>query len=166
MRTTTIYGKYELKENGEVVNTTTGKQLKIEETSSGRVVKLYVDSKTKRVNIDTLIEENFPKIDINFNPTSENSNIEKNKKKRKTKYIVRVTELNGTINDFSTFKAANDYYGLRKDYLNYCLTDKYAYMLTKNGLKLKSVEKVSIEQTSQNLSKDIQSYSSELNQAQ
>ena len=60
------------------------------------------------------------------------------------KYIIRVVENNGEIREFKTFKKANDFYGLRKDYLNYCISEKFKHMLTKGDLNLKSVEKIEI----------------------
>lgn len=132
MREVIIFEKYKLTENGEVININSQKSLKIEEKSNGRFVKLTLEGKTKRININPLIEENFP-------PIVEEEKIVKN---RKSKYIIRVTELDGTIREFKTFKEGNDFYGLRKDYLNYCIAEKFQHMLTKGDLNLKSVEKI------------------------
>ena len=134
MREIIIFEKYKLTENGEVININSGKSLKIEEKVNGRFVKLTINKKTRRVNIDILIDENFP-------PIVEEKKIVKN---RKSKHIIRVTELDGTVREFKTFKEGNDFYGLRKDYLNYCIAEKFKHMLTKGDLKLKSVEKISV----------------------
>lgn len=137
MRTMIIFEKYELNENGEVKNINTGKLLKIEEKNDKKIVKLSVEGKTKRVNITELMEQNFPPI--------VEENVEEIKTRRQSRrYIIKVTELNGTVNEFKTFKDANDFYGLRKDYLNYCIAEKFKHMLTKGNLQLKSVEKVAI----------------------
>ena len=135
MRKVIIFEKYELSENGMLININTGKQIKVEISANKRVAKLYVDKKTKRVNIDDLIDENFPKEEIK----EEKKEVKRNASR---KYEIKVTQLDGEVKIFKTFKAANDFYGLRKDYLNYCLTEPYFYMLTKNGLQLKSVEKI------------------------
>ena len=62
------------------------------------------------------------------------------KPKKSRKYDIVVTEMDDTQRKFGTFKEANDYYGLRKDYLNYCITEKFQKMLDK--VNLKKVEKV------------------------
>ena len=62
MREVIIFEKYKLTENGEVININSQKSLKIEEKSNGRFVKLTLEGKTKRININPLIEENFPPI--------------------------------------------------------------------------------------------------------
>ena len=138
MRTVIIFENYELNENGGVKNVKTQRDIKISinEKTNEKYAYLSVDGKSKKVNISKLMEENFP-------PIIDEVKIEKPKKsKSRRKYEIKVTQLDGKVLIFETFKAANDYYGLRKDYLNYCLTEPYYYMLTKNGLQLKSVEKI------------------------
>ena len=135
MREVIIFEKYKLTENGEVININSQKSLKIEEKSNGRFVKLTLEGKTKRININPLIEENFPPI------VKEEEIV----KVRRSKYIIRVTELDGTVREFKTFKEGNDFYGLRKDYLNYCIAEKFKHMLTRDNLNLKSVEKVLVQ---------------------
>lgn len=134
MRKIVIFEKYELNENGVITNINTNKQIKIDEKNGNKFAKLYINGKTKRINVTEMLTENFPPI-VEEKVT---------KQKASKKYIIRVTQLDGEVLEFKTFKAANDHYGLRKDYLNYCITEPYFYMLTKNGLQLKAVEKVSL----------------------
>lgn len=126
------YFNYIISENGEVQNQKTEKFLTVKEKSTGKFVTLSIEGKSKTVNVTKLIEE------YKQSQTSK----DKCRSKKSKKYIIRVTELNGTVREFSTFKSANDFYGLRKDYLNYCIAEKFSYMLTKSDLNLKSVEKV------------------------
>ena len=99
MREVIIFEKYKLTENGEVININSQKSLKIEENSNGKFVKLTLEGKTKRININPLIEENFP-------PIVEEEEIVK---VRRSKYIIRVTELDGTVREFKTFKEGYDF---------------------------------------------------------
>ena len=132
------YLNYIIFEDGRIQNKNTEKFLKVEETANGKFSKITVEGKTKRINLSELISEYKLKIE----------NEKKSQKTEKTyisrKYIIRVTENNGEIREFKTFKQANDFYGLRKDYLNYCIAEKFSHMLTKGDLDLKSVEKVQI----------------------
>lgn len=82
------------------------------------------------------------KIEQENQPQPEGSQVEQKQPRRKSsrKYKIVVTEMDGTQLSFNTYKAANDHYGLRKDYLNYCITDKHIKMLIKANLK--KVEKI------------------------
>ena len=139
------YLNYVIFEDGRIQNKNTGKFLKVEEKSNGKFTKIYTEGKSKRINLTELINEYKIKIE-NEKKSEEKSEKSENESKSyiSRKYIIRVTENNGTIREFKTFKKANDFYGLRKDYLNYCISEKFKHMLTKGDLDLKSVEKVQI----------------------
>ena len=168
-----IFEKYELTEQGQKKNINTGNFLKVEEKPNGRFVKIVVEGKTKRINLndyinqpeevveETVEEVNVQSVETNetnesveTNETTQNDNNENsqdiqvnettNRRKSSRKYKIVVTEMDDTKREFKTFKAANDYYGLRKDYLNYCITEKFQKMLDKANLK--KVEKVMLEQ--------------------
>ena len=159
-----IFEKYELTEQGQLKNINTGNFLKVEEKPNGRFVKIVVEGKTKRINlndyinqseeVNTEIIEEVNVQSVETNETTQNDNNENsqdvqvnettNRRKSSRKYKIVVTEMDDTKREFKTFKAANDYYGLRKDYLNYCITEKFQKMLDKANLK--KVEKVMLEQ--------------------
>ena len=159
-----IFEKYELTEQGQLKNINTGNFLKVEEKPNGRFVKVVVEGKTKRINLndyinqpEEVVEETVEEVNVQSvetNETTQNDNNENsqdvqvnettNRRKSSRKYKIVVTEMDDTKREFKTFKAANDYYGLRKDYLNYCITEKFQKMLDKANLK--KVEKVMLEQ--------------------
>lgn len=159
-----IFEKYELTEQGQLKNINTGNFLKVEEKPNGRFVKIVVEGKTKRINLndyinqpEEVVEETVEEVNVQSvetNETTQNDNNENsqdiqvnettNRRKSSRKYKIVVTEMDDTKREFKTFKAANDYYGLRKDYLNYCITEKFQKMLDKANLK--KVEKVMLEQ--------------------
>ena len=159
-----IFEKYELTEQGQLKNINTGNFLKVEEKPNGRFVKIVVEGKTKRINLndyinqpEEVVEETVEEVNVQSvetNETTQNDNNENsqdiqvnettNRRKSSRKYKIVVTEMDDTKREFKTFKAANDYYGLRKDYLNYCITEKFQKMLDKTNLK--KVEKVMLEQ--------------------
>ena len=55
------------------------------------------------------------------------------------RYDIKIEEYDGTIREFRTLTEANKFYGLRKDYLNYCFIPKHKHYLTENGLNIKKI---------------------------
>lgn len=83
----------------------------------------------------------------NEQQNNESSNNETSKKKRASnkRYDIEIIEEDGTKKIFRTLTEANKHYGVRKDYLNYCFSDKYKHYLKKNGLNIKSIKRLKDE---------------------
>ena len=45
------------------------------------------------------------------------------------RYDIEIVEEDGTIRVFKTLVEANRFYGLRKDYLNYCFAERHKHYL-------------------------------------
>lgn len=58
------------------------------------------------------------------------------------RYDIEVIEEDGTVRIFKTLLEANKFYGLRKDYLNYCFADRHKHYLKENGLNIRSIARL------------------------
>lgn len=58
------------------------------------------------------------------------------------RYDIEIIEEDGTVRIFKTLLAANKFYGLRKDYLNYCFADRHKHYLKENGLNIRSIARL------------------------
>ena len=69
--------------------------------------------------------------------------VKETKHRRSNKrYDIEIIEDDGTKRIFRTLLEANNFYKLRKDYLNYCFAEKNKSYLHKNGLKIKSIRRM------------------------
>ena len=58
------------------------------------------------------------------------------------RYPIEIIEKDGTKRIFPSLLKANQFYGLRKDYLNYCFAEKHKHLLTENGLNIESIRRI------------------------
>ena len=58
------------------------------------------------------------------------------------RYDIEIIEEDGTVRIFKTLLEANKFYGLRKDYLNYCFADRHKHYLKENGLNIRSITRL------------------------
>ena len=58
------------------------------------------------------------------------------------RYDIEIIEEDGTVRIFKTLLEANKFYGLRKDYLNYCFADRHKHYLKENGLNIRSIRRI------------------------
>lgn len=58
------------------------------------------------------------------------------------RYDIEIVEEDGTIRVFKTLVEANRFYGLRKDYLNYCFAERHKHYLKENGLNIRSIRRI------------------------
>ena len=58
------------------------------------------------------------------------------------RYDIEIIEEDGTIRIFKRLLEANKFYGLRKDYLNYCFADRHKHYLKENGLNIRSITRL------------------------
>ena len=58
------------------------------------------------------------------------------------RYDIEIIEESGKVLIFRTLTDANKYYGVRKDYLNYCFIPENEHYLKENGLNIKSIRRL------------------------
>ena len=58
------------------------------------------------------------------------------------RYDIEIVEEDGIIRVFKTLLEANRFYGLRKDYLNYCFAERHKHYLKENGLNIRSIRRI------------------------
>ena len=54
------------------------------------------------------------------------------------RYDIEIIDEEGTVRIFKTLLEANKFYGVRKDYLNYCFAERHKHYLKENGLNIRS----------------------------
>ena len=58
------------------------------------------------------------------------------------RYDIEIVEEDGITRVFKTLLEANRFYGLRKDYLNYCFAERHKHYLKENGLNIHSIRRI------------------------
>lgn len=58
------------------------------------------------------------------------------------RYDIEIIEEDGTVRIFKTLLEANKFYGVRKDYLNYCFAERHKHYLKENGLNIRSITRL------------------------